>query len=256
MIKLAYIKKIKNKYHVFSEKGKNMGVYNSLKAAKKRLQQIEFFKHKKASTSLDLSSISNLSLSAILRELYKQSNIDTVKNFLNIFNKYFKENILDNVKNPEDEALIKTLNDFDKDQELKINKKLLEKISFFYFSSAKIKLAKKIDINNLDTVVDHVREYMNDNRDSYLDHAEQQSFAPFLPTTRQYPYDNTYNNSYYVDDTRENKQKQPLDVTDYSDINKGDIPYVGTYDDQSGIKAPKMEPLGISPSIKEDYTAI
>lgn len=36
MIKLAYIRKLPNgKYRVFSEKGKNMGTYTSMSAAKK-----------------------------------------------------------------------------------------------------------------------------------------------------------------------------------------------------------------------------
>ena len=41
------IKKIKDGYRVMSESGRNMGTYKSEKDAKKRLQQIEFFKHKK-----------------------------------------------------------------------------------------------------------------------------------------------------------------------------------------------------------------
>jgi len=47
MIKLSYIKKInKDTWRVYSENGKNMGTYHSLQAAKKRLQDIEFFKKK------------------------------------------------------------------------------------------------------------------------------------------------------------------------------------------------------------------
>ena len=49
LVKLSYIRKLPNgKYRVFSEKGKNMGTYDSRKGALKRLRQIEFFKHKKA----------------------------------------------------------------------------------------------------------------------------------------------------------------------------------------------------------------
>ncbi len=45
--KVAYIKQIgKNKFRVYSEKGRNMGTYNSRAAAKKRLRDIEYFKHK------------------------------------------------------------------------------------------------------------------------------------------------------------------------------------------------------------------
>jgi len=40
------IKKVKEGYRVVSEKGRNMGTYKTLAEAKKRLQQIEFFKRK------------------------------------------------------------------------------------------------------------------------------------------------------------------------------------------------------------------
>lgn len=48
MIKEAYIKKLrgKNLFRVYSEEGKNLGTYKSMIAAKKRLKQIEYFKHK------------------------------------------------------------------------------------------------------------------------------------------------------------------------------------------------------------------
>jgi hypothetical protein len=42
------IRKVKGGYQVVSEKGKNLGgPYKSFKAAKKRLAQVEYFKHKK-----------------------------------------------------------------------------------------------------------------------------------------------------------------------------------------------------------------
>jgi hypothetical protein len=42
------IVKKKDGYHVLSEKGKNMGgPYKTLAEAKKRLRQVEYFKHKK-----------------------------------------------------------------------------------------------------------------------------------------------------------------------------------------------------------------
>lgn len=42
------IKKVSGEYQVISSKGKNLGVpYKTLDAAKKRLQQVEFFKHRK-----------------------------------------------------------------------------------------------------------------------------------------------------------------------------------------------------------------
>jgi hypothetical protein len=38
--------KDKNMYTVYSESGKKMGTYKTKKEAKKRLKQIEYFKHK------------------------------------------------------------------------------------------------------------------------------------------------------------------------------------------------------------------
>lgn len=41
------IVKVKEGYRVLSEKGRNMGTYKTKKEAKKRLQQIEYFKYRK-----------------------------------------------------------------------------------------------------------------------------------------------------------------------------------------------------------------
>ena len=41
------IRKVKEGYRVVSESGRNMGTYPTKEKAKKRLQQIEYFKHKK-----------------------------------------------------------------------------------------------------------------------------------------------------------------------------------------------------------------
>jgi len=46
------IKKIKGKYVVIAESGRKMGTYGTLKEAKHRLQQIEYFKHLKKSPLL------------------------------------------------------------------------------------------------------------------------------------------------------------------------------------------------------------
>jgi len=46
MAKISYIKKLPDgKFRVYSEKGRNMGTYNSRSAAKERLKTIEYFKH-------------------------------------------------------------------------------------------------------------------------------------------------------------------------------------------------------------------
>lgn len=41
------VKKVGNKWVVMSESGKQMGTYSTKAEAQKRLQQIEYFKHKK-----------------------------------------------------------------------------------------------------------------------------------------------------------------------------------------------------------------
>lgn len=41
------IKKMKGGYRVVAESGRNMGMYKTKAEAKKRLRQIEFFKHSK-----------------------------------------------------------------------------------------------------------------------------------------------------------------------------------------------------------------
>lgn len=44
--KVSYVKKMPSgKYRVLSEKGKNLGESTTLSKAKKRLQQVEYFKH-------------------------------------------------------------------------------------------------------------------------------------------------------------------------------------------------------------------
>lgn len=44
---MEYIKKIgPKKWRVYSEKGKNLGTYGSLEAAKKRLKQVHYFKNR------------------------------------------------------------------------------------------------------------------------------------------------------------------------------------------------------------------
>lgn len=42
----AVIRKVKDKWWIYSKKGKKLSCHSSEKEAKKRLQQIEYFKHK------------------------------------------------------------------------------------------------------------------------------------------------------------------------------------------------------------------
>jgi len=72
LIKESFIRKLPNgKYRVFSEKGRNMGTYNTRQEAKKRLRQIEYFKHVKSS--------SNITYTSVIRSL--KNDKDLVKKF-------------------------------------------------------------------------------------------------------------------------------------------------------------------------------
>lgn len=102
MIKLSYIRKLTNgKYRVFSEKGKNMGTFDSLKAAKKRLQQIEFFKHKKGSLSFLIKEAKiydiTFTYSGIIRFL-RQEKPEMLLKFMQLFKEAF-----DNFADQEDD---------------------------------------------------------------------------------------------------------------------------------------------------------
>ncbi len=80
-----------------------------------------------------------------------------------------------------------------------------------------------VDENAAD-IVDQSRSAFHN---SLLGTIDFKSFAPFLDTTRQYPYDGVYNSSYDQSLTREN----------YKPESKGEnVPLVGVFDGNSGIK--------------------
>lgn len=87
------------------------------------------------------------------------------------------------------------------------------------------------DTNNAD-IVSNEREYISDNRDSFLDEGHQGSFSPFLNQTKQNPMDAVYN---YIDDqspTREN-------YNNYKSIKEHDqekdvVPMVGVFNNDAG----------------------
>jgi hypothetical protein len=121
LIKLAYIRKLPNgKYRVFSEKGKNMGTYTSMSAAKKRLRQIEFFKHKKADKVIDLTNIDGNGYSAIVRELNKLGDTKAMQDFLSLYKKSFDKFVLDGNEHPADNALSSALLEFGKQYHIKL----------------------------------------------------------------------------------------------------------------------------------------
>jgi hypothetical protein len=92
------------------------------------------------------------------------------------------------------------------------------------------------DINNAD-IVSNEREYIGDNRDTYLDESRQDSFSPYLDHTKQAPADFVYN--YIVDQspTRENYQAYKEKKKNNLDEVGGDeaVPQVGIYNNDAGM---------------------
>lgn len=104
-----------------------------------------------------------------------------------------------------------------------------------------IKSCKKTDDNNAD-IVSNQRDYIGDNKDSYLDQSNQSSFAPYLSQTKQYPEGSVYNYINEQSPTRDNYEsyKSPKELEE-----DDAIPQVGVYNNNSGIHgAGPAEPVG------------
>lgn len=90
---------------------------------------------------------------------------------------------------------------------------------------------KSKDTNNAD-IVSNEREYIGDNRDSYLHDAQQQSFAPYLSVTRQYPYDSVYN---YINEQSSTRENYNSNKSIMQHKEEESVPLVGVYDNAAGI---------------------
>lgn len=126
MIKQSRIKQIsKNKFRIYSRSGKNLGTYKSRKAAEERLKEIEMFKHMKKKKSLlslynlikisknddeQLDKIIPKTFSSVMRDINKE-NPSEIKNFMESFKESFNRSLLESVENPDEIALMQTLND-------------------------------------------------------------------------------------------------------------------------------------------------
>ena len=87
------------------------------------------------------------------------------------------------------------------------------------------------DENNAD-IVSQERDYKSDNRDSFLDEAQQGSWAPYLDHTRQNPMDALWG---YTVDQSPTRQNYPDTSLFRYDPEKGDaVPNVGEYDNDAG----------------------
>lgn len=85
------------------------------------------------------------------------------------------------------------------------------------------------DTNSAD-IVSNEREYISDNRDSFLDEGHQGSFAPYLSVTKQNPQDALYNFVMDQPQTRENYPGIKVHDSQEEDV----VPMVGVYDNDAG----------------------
>lgn len=98
-----------------------------------------------------------------------------------------------------------------------------------------IRSCKKTKDSNHADIVSNERDYISDNRDSFLDESRQSSFSPYLDHTRQDPMDAVY---VYINDqspTRENYQ-QYKSIKEHTDTDKDVIPQVGVFNNDAGAR--------------------
>lgn len=99
-----------------------------------------------------------------------------------------------------------------------------------------IRSCKPVKDNNEADIVSNQREYISDNRDTFLDEGHQGSFAPYLNQTKQNPMDALYNFVMEQNSTRENYHHgRPIKEynSEADEIPKG-VPMVGVYDNETG----------------------
>jgi len=97
----------------------------------------------------------------------------------------------------------------------------------------KCKPVKKTNDSNNADIVSNEREYISDNRDSFLDEGHQGSFAPYLSITRQNPQDAVYNFVMEQSPTRENYESYKS-IKEHNNQEDA-IPMVGTYNNDAGM---------------------
>lgn len=132
MVKCAVIRKLPNgKYRVMSEKGKNLGTYDSRSAAQDRLRQVEYFKHRDESKAddkkeIDLTDIDDFSYSAVMRKLRQKASKEQVMEFLKLFKTHFDKSVKNKIQKPEKIALQDALIRFNKLHPIKLKRKLVK----------------------------------------------------------------------------------------------------------------------------------
>lgn len=132
LIKLAKIRKLPDgRYRVLSQKGDNLGTYKSHEGAKKRLKQVEYFKHFDHSNAddksiIDLTDIDEFAYSAIMRKLRQKGTSEQVRQFLQLYKQQFDKAVKGKLHKPERIALQNTMVKFNKLHKVKLDKKMIK----------------------------------------------------------------------------------------------------------------------------------
>ncbi len=144
LVKVAKIRKLPNgKYRVLSQKGKNLGTFDSERAAKKHLKQVEYFKHLDKSDAkderkiIDLTKADEFAFSAIMRQMRQQASEEQLRDFLKLYKAEFDKAVKNKLKKPERVALQNTLVKFDKLHQIKLDKKLIKNATVAELGNAK-----------------------------------------------------------------------------------------------------------------------
>jgi hypothetical protein len=143
LVKTAKIRKLPNgSYRVLSQDGKNLGTYKSREGAKKRLKQVEFFKHFDHSSAddkevIDLTDIDEFSFSAIMRKLRKKASKERVMLFLAFFKSFFDKAVKNKLHNPEKIALQNAVVKFNKVHKIRLDKKMIKNATIAEMGNAK-----------------------------------------------------------------------------------------------------------------------
>lgn len=134
LVKIARIRKLPNgKYRVLSNKGKNLGTFDSERKARVHLKQVEYFKfldkshaEDDASTVIDLTGVEEFAYSAVMRKLRQKASKEQVLDFLKLFKAQFDRAVKAKLKRPERVALQNALVKLDKIHKIKLDKKLIK----------------------------------------------------------------------------------------------------------------------------------
>lgn len=134
MVKISRIRKLPDgKFRVVSRDGKNLGTYKSREAAKKRLKQVEYFKHfdhAEANDSvIDLTDAEEFAYSAFMRKLREKASQEQVMVFLKMYKDQFDNAVKKKLQKPERVALQNALVKFNKVHKIRLDKKMTKSAS-------------------------------------------------------------------------------------------------------------------------------